>query len=407
MSTSSRSSQSATKHHPLISTAEEFHALCDRLAAAEAVAFDTEFLSEATYRPQLCLLQFATADEVAAVDPLAVRDLTRWWELMADPERLVIVHGGREEIRFCLREGNRAPQNLVDVQIAEGLLSRGFPLGYSHLVQRVIGRTVHGKHTRTDWSRRPLSPEQVHYALEDVEYLPDVWKRQAKNLQKRGRLDWARAECERFVAQLAEEPRRGDWRRISGSQRLSRREMAVLQAIYDWRDQEAEARDRPPRFIFRDDLLIEIAKIQPETAEELHHVRGLERNNFRRHTEAILTAVRQGRSVPDADLPAKPKPDHSLPDTEAMSKLLSIALANRCAEQSVSTSLVGTTADLHDLIRWHVHEQRKGPVPRLMQGWREEVCGDLLADLMDGKVTLRVTDPTSDHPLVFETYHGE
>ncbi|MFV0446331.1 MAG: ribonuclease D [Planctomycetaceae bacterium] len=391
----------------MITQADEFNSLCDRLAQAEAIAFDTEFLSEASYRPQLCLLQFATVDEVVAVDPLAVHDLSRWWELMADPDLLVIIHGGREEIRFCLREGNCTPQNLVDVQIAEGLLSRGYPLGYSQLVQRVTGRSVHGKHTRSDWSRRPLSSDQVRYALEDVEHLPEVWKRQLKNLQKQGRGDWARAECERFVANLADEPRRGDWRRINGSQRLSRREMAILERLHDWRDREAEARDRPPRFIFRDDLLIEIAKIQPDTAEELHHVRGLERNNFRRHTDAILNAVQQGKAVSEAELPRKNVVDHSLPDTEALGKLLSIALANRCAEQSVSTSLVGTTADLHDLIRWHVHQKRQGPPPKLMQGWREEVCGDLLADLMDGKVTLRVTDPTSDCPLVFEAYRGE
>lgn len=402
----SRSSRPAAvpSSRPLIATPEEFHALCDRLAVAELVAFDTEFLSESTYRPQLCLMQFATADEAVAVDPLAIRDMSRWWKLMASPDLPVVVHGGREEIKFCLREGDCLPQNLVDVQIAEGLLSRGYPLGYGALVQRVTGRSVHGKHTRTDWSRRPLSAEQVHYALEDVEYLPEVWRRQQKSLEKQGRLTWVRSECERFISQLAEEPRRGDWRRIPGSGRLSRREMAVLRELHEWRDREAEARDRPPRFIFRDDLLIEIAKIQPATADALHHVRGLERNNFRRHTEAILQAVRVGQATPDADLPAKVYVDHSVPDTEALGKLLSIALANRCAEQSVSTSLVGTAADLQDLIRWHVHQGRNGTPPRLMQGWREEVCGDLLADLMDGKVTLRVTDPTSDHPLVFERF---
>lgn len=397
-------SSHAPQHRPLVATQEDFHRLCDRLAAAEVVAFDTEFVSESSYRPRLCLLQFATPEEADAVDPFAVPDLSRWWELMADPNRTTIVHGGREELRFCLREGGRIPRNVVDVQIGEGLLSRGYPLGYGALVQRVLGKSVGGKHTRTDWSRRPLSPQQVHYALEDVEHLPAVWRKQQQMMHKLGRQDWVRAECDRFIAQLAEEPPRGDWRRLSGSARLSRREMGVLQRLHDWRDREAEARDRPPRLVFRDDLLIEIAKIQPTTADELYHVRGLERRDYRRHTDAILAAVAAGLAIPAAELPEKSAVDNSLPDTEALSKLLSIALANRCAEVSVSTGLVGTSADLHDLIRWHIHQRRQGPPPRLMQGWREEVCGDLLADLMDGKVTLRVTDPTSDHPLAFEDY---
>ena len=407
MSRSVKKQPRPARRNSLITSRASFLKLCDRLADAELVAFDTEFLSEGTYRPKLCLLQFATPNEAVAVDPFEVGDLSRWWELMADPDHLVVIHGGREEVRFCLRDGDCTPRNLVDVQIAQGLLSRGYPLGHAHLVQRVLGRSVHGKHTRTDWSRRPLSDQQVRYAIEDVEHLPAVWSKQEQLLRSQGRLDWVWSECERFVTQLADEPPHGDWRRLNGSQRLSRREMGVLDKLHEWRDGEAEERDRPPRFIFRDDLLVEVAKIQPQSAEELHHVRGLERNSYRRHTDAVLAAVQAGQAIPDEDLPAKPKAERRGPDTEALGKLLSIALANRCAELSISTSLVGTSADLQELIRWHVHLHHQGPTPKLMQGWREEVCGDLLADLMDGKVSLRVTDPTSDHPLVFEPHEGD
>lgn len=392
---------------PLLTRQEDFERLCERLERAEVVAFDTEFVSESSYRPKLCLLQFATRDECVAVDPFEVGDLSRWWRIMGNAQTRILIHGGREEIRFCLHFLGAPPQNVIDVQIAEGLLSRGYPLGYSHLVKRVLNRNVHGKHTRTDWARRPLSRDQAAYALEDVEHLPDVWAQQQISLAKLGRLEWAIAESQRFVQQLSEDPPGGDWRRINGSSRLSRREMAVLAALYEWRDRESEQRDRPPRTVFRDDLLIEVAKLQPQTADELHHVRGLERRDYRRATDQILEAVQRGRDVPEADLPHKPEPNRNLPDTEALGKLLSMALANRCAELSVSTGLVGTAADLQDLIRWHVFEKHAGPPPKLMQGWREDVCGDLLADLMDGKVTLRVTNPTSDHPLAFERYTGD
>jgi ribonuclease D len=391
----------------LLTSQEQFDSLCDRLEQAELVAFDTEFVSESSYRPKLCLLQIATDAECVAVDPFEIDDLSRWWRIMGNQKTRIIIHGGREEVRFCLHFLGAPPRNVIDVQIAEGLLSRGYPLGYSHLVKRVLDRHVHGKHTRTDWARRPLSSDQVAYALEDVEHLPDVWAQQMKSLEELGRLDWAVTESERFVQQLSDAPPAGDWRRINGSSRLARREMAVLQALFQWRDQEAEKRDRPARTVFRDDLLVEVAKLQPETADELHHVRGLERRDYRRATDQILEAVRRGQETPDSELPEKSEPNRSLPDTEALGKLLSMALANRCAELSVSTGLVGTSADLQDLIRWHVFERQAGQPPKLMQGWREEVCGDLLADLMDGKITLRVTNPTSDHPLTFERYSSD
>jgi ribonuclease D len=405
-SETSRRSTKAAEPAQLLTSAEEFDRLCDRLEAAGVVGFDTEFVSESTYRPKLCLLQFSTHDEAVAVDPFDVPDLGRWWDLMTGGKITVVVHGGREEIRFCVHGCGRTPRNLVDVQIAEGLLSRGFPLGYSQLVGRVLDRRVDGKHTRTDWTRRPLSPQQIHYAVDDVQHLPAVWDRQRQLLGEQGRLSWAEAEFERFSRQVGEEPVRGDWRRLNGSGRLSRREMAVLRALYEWRDRDAESRNRPLRQVLRDDLLVEIAKIHPRTPRELEHVRGMERRDYRRCTDAILAAVQSALDLPESELPEKSESHRSYPDTEALGKLLAIALANRCADLSISTSLVGTAADLQDLIRWHVFEKHRGPRPRLMQGWREEVCGDLLADLMDGKISLRVTDPTSDHPLQFERVEG-
>lgn len=385
----------------LVTSDREFDEFCDHVEEEGLVGFDTEFVSESTYRPRLCLLQLATHRQAIAADPFEI-DLKRWWDIMSGGRVTVVVHGGREEIRFCLAGCGRPPGSLVDVQIAEGLLSRGFPLGYSQLVSRVLGLHVDGKHTRTDWARRPLSHQQIEYAVEDVQHLPQVWERQQELLRLQSRLEWAEAEFARFVGQLADDPPRGDWRKLNGSGRLSRREMAVLRALHDWRDREAEARNRPVRQVLRDDLLVELAKLRPTTPKELERVRGMERRDYRRMTDAILEVVREAFELPESELPTKAVSPRSYPDTEALSKLLAIALANRCAEQSVSTSLVGTASDLHDLIRWHVFERHKGPPPRLMQGWREVVCGDLLADLMDGRISLRVTDPTSDHPLQFE-----
>jgi ribonuclease D len=385
----------------LISTQSEFDELVSHLRTAGVVAFDTEFLSEFTYRPQLCLLQFATAERAALVDPLAVPDLSAWWQLMASGEVLVVVHGSREEIRFCLQNAQAAPRRLYDVQIAEALQCRGFPLGYSALVARVLKVPVSGKETRTDWRRRPLTDRQVQYALEDVQHLIAIYEKQTASLGARGRLTWAQTEIDRYVRELEEEPTRENWRKLPGVVSLSRRELAVAREVYLWREQEAASSDKPFRRILRDDLIIELARRQPVDVPDLLATRDMNRSDYRRLAPAMLGAIQRGLAIRDADLPTVRKNDKDH-DEQILAQLLNMALANRCAEQEVALGLVGTTADLRHLVRWHVYGDRSGPPPKLTQGWRAELCGELLTDVLDGRIALRVNDPKAEYPLVFE-----
>lgn len=386
----------------LITRQDQFDELCAHLRECGLVGFDTEFVAESHYRPKLCLMQFSTIDRVAAVDPLEVPDLGDWWSLMADDETTVIVHGGREEVRFCYHNSGHAPRRLVDVQIAEGLLSRGFPLSYTNLVQRVVGQTVHDHETRTDWRRRPLTRDQVSYALDDVRHLPLIWEQQRQRLDKRGRLSWAEAEFARFVDDATRDRDGEQWRRLAGVQKLNRRAMAAAREIHKWRDRVAAERDKPPRSILRDDLLVEVAKRQPKVRNDVTAIRDMTRRDYGRLVEDLLECVQTAQSLPDSELPEKYRAPPPITQNEVLGKMLGIALAQACGELGISTSLVGTSADLQDLVRWHVVERKSGPAPRLMQGWREEVCGDLLTDVLDGKVAFRIVDPESEAPLRFE-----
>ncbi|MEZ6057458.1 MAG: HRDC domain-containing protein, partial [Planctomycetaceae bacterium] len=357
----------------VITSQREFEELCQRIREAGLVAFDTEFVSESTYRPRLSLLQFAVQGEAVAVDPLVVRDLSPWWEIMGDDTTTVIAHGSREEIKFCVSLGGLTPRKLIDVQIAEGLLTRGYPVGHSQLVLRVLGLRTTGKQTRTDWERRPLREDQLQYALEDVEHLEQVWITQAKALEELGRLDWAFAEFDRYTRLISSEPLRGDWRRLPGANRLARREMGVLQELQAWRENVAERSDKPARWILRDDILVELAKLHPKSSNDLMQMRAMQQRGSQRFQDEILHAVRKGMEIPDANLPEKPVVRRGLPDFQPLTRLLAMALANRCADLSISMSLVGTTSDLEALIRWHSFDNRKGETPSLMVGWREEV----------------------------------
>jgi ribonuclease D len=389
--------------HRLITDQDKFEAFCEHARGAEAVAFDTEFLSEFTYRPELCLLQFATPERSVAVDPFEVRDLSSWWKLMADSAVQVVVHGGREEVRYCLRFAGVRPGRIYDVQIAEGLECRGFPLSYTALVLRVLGERTHGKETRTDWRKRPLTERQVSYALEDVQHLLQIWQRQRQTLGARGRLPWAEAECRRFVDDLEQEPTRENWRKLPGIQSLSSRELAIARELHGWREREAAARDKPPRKVLRDDLIIELAHRQPHDVADLLATRDMNRSDYRRAAEDMLAAVRRGKEVAANQLPPVRRNDKEH-DEQVLAQLLNLALANRCAQLEIALGLVGTTSDLRHLVRWQVYGERSGHAPRLTQGWRAEVCGDLLTDVLAGKIALRVSDPRSDHPLIFENH---
>lgn len=384
----------------LITSEKEFSKLCRHILSSGLVAFDTEFVSESRYSPQLCLLQFATDEQIAAVDPLAISDLSEWWNLFADPDVTVVTHGSREEVRFCLRESGKPPGALVDVQIAQGLLGRNYPLSYKALVDKVINKRISTHETRTDWSRRPLTSRQLKYALEDVEHLLLIWDTQANKLEKLGRLEWAEEEFDNFVDGQVADMDRDTFFKISGVARLSTRELCVAERLHRWREQRAESLNRPVKHMLRDDLLIDIAKRQPTTVDELYATRGIERKLNERRAEEILVEVEAGIDVPDNEAPTVPKPPKPLGADETLGRLLGIALSHRCTDLGVATTLVGTQSDLQELVRYHLGDT--SAEPRLLRGWRADVCGSMLEDLLQGRVSIRVKNSKSRAPLIFE-----
>lgn len=390
--------------NPLIVQQSEFLALCDQILDAGIVAFDTEFVSEFTYRPELSLLQFALNGQSVAVDPYEVKDLSPWWDIMTNDSTTVVVHGGREEVRFCRHFSGSKPNKLIDLQIAEGLRSRSFPISYTALVARVLSEKAGSKETRTDWRRRPLTQQQIKYALDDVKFVLKIWNIQEKELTDLGRIEWAEAEFQRMVDEVDSEFHRENWRRLSGLHKLKPRELAIIRELFDWRDEVAQEKDQPARRILRDDLLIELARRKPKTTQDLIATRDLNRKNMFKLAPEVVDRIAKAQQIPNDQLPQhidNPNTQQNQ-DEQVIGKLLGIALANRCAEMNVSQTLVGTSADLRHLVRYHVYREQSEEKPRLMASWRADVCGDLLTDVLDGKISMRVADLESDHPLHFE-----
>lgn len=381
----------------------DFDVLCDEIQAAGIVAFDTEFISENSYRPKLCLVQLATPHRAVAVDPFVV-DLSRWWDIMVDDRTTIVVHSAKEEVRFCLTNCGQRPRQLVDVQIAEGLRGNSFPLSYERLILRVLGHSVISTETRTDWQRRPLTQRQIDYAIDDVRHLIECWAVQRQWLEAQGRLHWATEEFEQVITDMEAERSEDAWMRLSGIRRLNARQLGVARELYRWRDNDAATRNQPIRRVLKDDVLIDLARRQPQTEDELLNSRDMNRTGLRRYASEIVEAIRKAVSMPKQLLPKPFEQQDTSHDEPVVGKVLAMALANRCVELDISHSLVGSGNDIKNLVRWYWANCPEDQRPKLMRTWRAEVCGDLLKNVMDGKVSLRITDPQSEHPLAFEPY---
>ena len=386
----------------IISSQDDFLELCDHITKCGVVSFDSEFISDIGYRPQLGLLQFATPERCVAVDPLEISSQDAWWDVMADDSTTVIVHGGQAEIRFCIQLSGKIPKRLVDIQIAEGLRCRSYPLSYTAIVERVLGKVITNSQTRTDWLRRPLSPEQIEYALEDVSFVPQVWARQSEWLKSNGRLQWAEAEFDRMCQDIFEEEQTEPWERLSGIHKRPRRELAVAQRLAQWREDDAAERNRPARRVLRDDLLIDLARRRPRNVQQALATRDLNRPEYRKRLDDIVAVIEEACQIPDDQLPRRIRSrDDSSSDDQVISRLLGLALGNVCAELDIAQSLVGTNKDLNELVK-HVRNGETSETPLMLSGWRGEICGDLLKKVLEGRVRFRVSPPNSPTPLIFE-----
>ncbi len=384
-----------------ITTDQELQAYCDQLAQCEWVAFDTEFVSEQTYRPVLCLVQVASPGQLALIDALAVQDMTPFWEVIVQPSHETIVHAGRGEVEFCLRAVGRLPARVFDVQIAAGLMGIEYPAGFRTLVSRVLGQSSKKEETRTDWRRRPLSDRQIQYALDDVRHLAALRDRLHRELDQRGRLGWLEEEMTAWLAEVEQAFTQERWRRVPGNSSLDRRSLAIVRELWRWREAEAQRRDCPTRRVLRDDLIIELAKRQTADVRRIQAVRGLERGDLVRQLPKIAVCIERALKLPEHELPLAFRHE-SVPQLSVLGQFLFAALGSVCRQADLAPGLVGNPNDIRELIAYRAGQIRCAQPPLLARGWRAGVVGQLFDELLSGKKAIRIADPDSDHPLVFE-----
>ena len=371
---------------PLISTDADLAALIARLRAAGRFAYDSEFIGELSYHAKLCVLQVASASEVALIDPLADLNLMPFWELLVDPAVEKVVHAGSQDIEPVVRHTGRGPANVFDTQIAAGFVGFPYPVSLSKLVQQFTGVRLGKGLTFTHWDQRPLSAQQLRYAADDVRYLPLLHAELSKRLSAAGHLDWSRQECELMCepTQYRFDPD-VQWQRIKGAGTLDAKHAGVLRQLVIWRNQAARDHDVPPRAFLKDEILIDMSRTPIRSADKLQRVKGLPRPVEMQYGQAIVELTAKGLAEPPKNMPDSGFQEPSPVDKFKGDALLSAAQSIGFAKQ-IDPGLVGSRADFAELF-YRLRDGAAFEDLKVMTGWRRQAIGDDLVALYRGQKT--------------------
>jgi ribonuclease D len=369
----------------VITTTQQLAEACARLATHPHVTVDTEFLRESTYFPILCVAQMASPAEAVVVDTRAAQlDLGPFFELMANERVLKVFHAARQDIEIVWHQAGLIPHPVFDTQVAAMVLGYGDSISYDQLVHRITGDSLDKSHRFTDWTRRPLSAQQIAYAISDVTHLRDVYLALSADLERRGRADWVREEMEVLTSpdtyRLDPE---SAWERLKTRVRKPK-DLAVLIELAAWREREAQARDVPRGRVLKDDVLADIAVHAPTTAEKLGGLRSLPRGFERsKWGDAILAATARGLARDPKSLPRLDRAKSGA-NGAATVELLKVLLRMTSERHAVAAKVIATVDDLE-----RIAASDEAEVPAL-KGWRRELFGEKALALKRGQLALAI-----------------
>jgi ribonuclease D len=371
---------------PLITRQQDLEDAIDRLGRSDFVTIDTEFIRETTFWPVLCLIQLASPDTTALIDPLAPDiDLAPFFRLMADETTVKVFHAARQDIEIIFHLGNLIPHPVFDTQVAAMVCGFGDSVSYDQLVQKVTGERIDKSSRFTDWRHRPLSDKQLDYALADVTHLVDIYRHLSDRLEREDRAHWLNEEMEVLTARATYDPHPDDaWKRLK--MRVKKpQELAVVQAVAAWREREARERDVPRGRVLKDDAIFEIAQQGPRDTAALARLRTTPRGWERSATAgALIEVVNAALDLPKESLPKLPRQVQQPEGTSAAAELIKVLLKLVAEEEGVAPKVLASSDDIEKIAA----KGEDADVPAL-SGWRREVFGERALALVRGEVALK------------------
>lgn len=368
-----------------ISTSDELSAFCERIGNEPVIAVDTEFLRERTYYPKLCLVQVGTPTEIGAIDPILIEDLSPLAHIFADERVTKVFHACGQDLEVILDGMGVMCASVFDTQVAAAFLGMRQQVSYASLVEAYAGVRLPKAESLTDWSRRPLDPEQLTYAEDDVRYLPAIYDRMMEQLVEKDRLAWVQPEMAEVTdpSHMHRDPREA-YLRLKRSSSLTRRQLAIAREVCAWREQTAASHDVPRKWVLSDEVVVEVCKRAPRNRDRLRKIRGTDQLS-ERDVHDLLDAVRAGEEVPGSACPQQERHAHPSAEVESVVDLM-VALVRIVSEKSgIATQLIATRDDLVEFAQ----DRSKS---RLATGWRHELAGKQLESLLEGSVGLTVRD---------------
>lgn len=387
-------------------------ALCADIAQSSVIMVDTEFASERRYFPRFDLLQVGTHSMAAVIDMHADLDLRALVTLFRDPARVVVVHGGSQDVALLYRRLSHMPARIFDTQLAASLVGYGASISFAMLVKRITQVTLPKTESLTDWSRRPLKPAQLEYALDDVRYLVPLFDHLQERLGSLGRAAWSDEEHRRFYDPRkfrSPEPRER-WRRCQGWSSLSAPQLAILRELAAWREDQAARTDTPARVVVPDEVMTQLARRQPRHLKELREVRQLFERTIQECGHDILSAIRRGQEVTELSELEAALVQHEQTGWPAMVSFLSALASLRAEELEIPLSVLAPEPDVEALVQYLISQSASGghspgsapsdaapsaqPLPTLLSGWRGDVVGQQLLQAVRGELRLGVNPET-------------
>jgi ribonuclease D len=370
----------------LITTTAALNAACERLSKHPFVTVDTEFLRETTFWPKLCVVQLASTDEAVVVDALADGiDLSPFFALMNNEQVVKVFHAARQDIEIVWHRAKIIPHPVFDSQVAAMVLGYGDSISYDQLVQRTTGGQIDKSSRFTDWARRPLTQQQITYAVADVTHLRDIYLKLKADLEAKNRTSWLESEMQILTSPSTYEQHPDNaWQRLKTRVRKPK-EIAVLMEVAAWREREAQARDVPRGRIIKDDVIGEIAIQQPKTAEALGQLRSIPKGFERsRSGEGILSAIQAGLARDPETLPKFERYKPLSNGASATVELLRVLLRMTAEENGVAARVIASADDLEAIALDDAADVEA------LKGWRRELFGDRALKLKHGAVSLAI-----------------
>ncbi|MBM4208278.1 MAG: ribonuclease D [Gammaproteobacteria bacterium] len=371
-----------------IKSSQQLTGLCEQINAAKWVALDTEFLREKTYYPKFCLLQIATPEWVACVDPIALPNLEPLFQALYNPALIKVLHSCHQDLEIFYQLTQKVPGPIFDTQVAAPLLGYQDNPGYAMLVSSLLNINLNKAHTRADWSKRPLTEDEIQYAADDVIYLCKIYEIMSKKLAALGRADWLTDDFKALENpdNYWVNPERA-WLKIRGKNKLTVKQLTIVQALAEWRELTAQTENRPKSWLLRDELIFDMAKLQPETIAELAGIRGINERIVQRYGKKLCELISQAKTKEPIVLHNKGRGVKKSQQHEAILDILTALVRIRAEENALNPNILANRKDLENLLFNEAEEDCP-----LLHGWRYSMAGKELLGLLNGELTLGIQE---------------